>query len=196
MSEWPVFHIIGTPPGLRMAAGQALRALHVEDHGGAAVAREHVAREQHELAVGVDDLPVLRDDAQAVAVAVEGQAELGIRGTSRARCSSARFSGLLGSGWWLGKSPSTSQYSSIDLAAQRAQHRRRAGARRCRCRESTTIFIGRAQLRVAGDAVRVLGHDVHLRAAAALLHVVLGLDALRAASGCPRRRWRARPAPS
>ena len=39
------------------------------------MARQHVFGEQHQLAVGVDDLAILGDDAQAVAVAVEGQAD-------------------------------------------------------------------------------------------------------------------------
>jgi hypothetical protein len=63
---------------------QALRALHVEDDVAARHAREHVLREQDHLAVGVDVLAVLGDDAQAVAVAVEGQAELGVGLAQRA----------------------------------------------------------------------------------------------------------------
>ena len=39
-------------------AGQAAGALHVVDDRRARVALEHVAREQHQLAVGIDDLAV------------------------------------------------------------------------------------------------------------------------------------------
>jgi hypothetical protein len=39
---------------------------------------EHVGGKQHQLAVGEDDLAVLGDDAETVAVAVEGQADLGV----------------------------------------------------------------------------------------------------------------------
>ncbi|ABA49073.1 hypothetical protein BURPS1710b_3142 [Burkholderia pseudomallei 1710b] len=54
------------------------RALHVVDDLRARVARQHFLGEQHQLAVRIDDLAVLRDDAEAVAVAVEREADLGI----------------------------------------------------------------------------------------------------------------------
>ncbi len=47
-------------------------------------AREHVGGEEHQLAVGEDDLAVLGDDAEAVTVAIEGQADLGIGFLQRA----------------------------------------------------------------------------------------------------------------
>jgi hypothetical protein len=101
------------------------------------------AKSMH-LAVGEDVLAVLGDDAQAVAVAVEGQAQFGVAlGSSAIR--SLRFSGLLGSGWWLGKSPSTSLNSST---TSQPMARKMAGAvaPAMPLPESTTIFIGRASL--------------------------------------------------
>src|SRR5256885_13218843 len=56
------------------------RALHVVDDLGPRIAAEHVLRQQHQLAVGIDDLAVLGDEAEPVAVAVEGQAELALSG--------------------------------------------------------------------------------------------------------------------
>jgi hypothetical protein len=76
-------------PGLpqhRLATGladghrQALAALHVKDDGSTLVALEDVARKQHDLPVGVDDVAPARDHAQAVAVAVKGQAHFGTGG--------------------------------------------------------------------------------------------------------------------
>ena len=61
-------------PGLEQA-----RALHVVNDGRAWVAREHVLRVEHQLPVRVDDLPVFGDHADAVAVAVEGEAQLRVR---------------------------------------------------------------------------------------------------------------------
>src|SRR6185437_12829776 len=75
-------------PHQRAAAGvedlplQVTGALHVVDDDAAGLARQHIAREQHQQAVGVDDLARARDHA-----------------------------GSDGSGWWFGKLPSTSQYS-------------------------------------------------------------------------------------
>src|SRR5690606_33344760 len=58
--------------------GQAAGALDVEDDVGAGVARYHVLGEQHQQAVGVDDGAGVGHHADAVAVAVEGQAEVGV----------------------------------------------------------------------------------------------------------------------
>ena len=84
ISEWPVFHSSGLPPWLADPRREIARALHVEDDLGARLPREHVGGEQHQLPVGVDDVAVLGDHAEPVAVAVERQAELGVR---RARAS-------------------------------------------------------------------------------------------------------------
>ena len=61
------------------------------------------------------------------------------------RIRSARFSGLLGSGWWLGKSPSTSEYSSV-TSQPSARRMPGADAPGMPLPESTTIFILRTSL--------------------------------------------------
>ena len=61
---------------------------------------------------------------------------------STVRISSARFSGLLGSGWWFGKSPSTSEYSSTTWQPS-ARRMPGALAPGMPLPESTTIYIGR-----------------------------------------------------
>jgi hypothetical protein len=137
-------YISGTPPAASMARRQLLRALDVEDDGAAGHAGQHVACEQHHLAVRVDVVALLGDDAQAVTVAVKGQAELGV-GILERGIRSRRFSGLLGSGWWLGKLPSTSLNSSI---TSQPIARKIAGAEApaMPLPQSTTIFILRASL--------------------------------------------------
>ena len=80
MKLWPVFHSVGLPPRFADPVEQLARGLDVEDDFGAGVARQHVVGEQHQLAVGEDDAAVLGDHAQAVAVAVEGEAQFRVRG--------------------------------------------------------------------------------------------------------------------
>ena len=59
-------------------AEQVARAFDVENDFAAGHARQHVGREQHQLAIGVNDPAGLGDHAEAVAVAVKGQPEFGI----------------------------------------------------------------------------------------------------------------------
>src|SRR6478735_3899054 len=80
---------------------------------------------------------------------------------------SARFSGLLGSGWWFGKSPSTSEYSSWTV---QPSARRIAGA------EAPAMPLPQSTA-VADDARGVLGVDRHRRAAAAAGCVVVAFHA-------------------
>ena len=73
--------VAGLPQERRAAVArdprlQVARRLDVVDHGRAGLAREHVGGEEHELPVRVDDVAVLGDDAEPVAVAVEREAEL------------------------------------------------------------------------------------------------------------------------
>jgi hypothetical protein len=149
-SAWPVFHISGLPPwrSTRPASGafDVVDDLPRRDCGSARRRRTASAGGRE------DDLAVLGHHAQAVAVAVEGQADLGVR-FRRARCTSARFSGLDGSGWWLGKLPSTSQ--------NRASPVRSPGA--------GTVPVPRA-----GDAVAAVDDDLHRAAQHHLQAVVLG----------------------
>ena len=58
--------------------GEVPRALHVVDDIGARVSARDVARKQHHEAIGPDDCPAVGDDAQAVAIAVEGDAQVRI----------------------------------------------------------------------------------------------------------------------
>ena len=83
ISEWPVFHISGLPPWRRIQPWQLAGALHVVHDHRARVAFQHVGGEQHQQAVGEDDLAFLGHHAQAVAVAIEGQAQVGIEALDR-----------------------------------------------------------------------------------------------------------------
>ncbi|MNS74854.1 hypothetical protein D3C72_1083400 [compost metagenome] len=58
---------------------QVARAFHVVQNLRARMAGQHVGGKQHHLAVRVDDLAILGDHAQAVTVAVEGDADFSIR---------------------------------------------------------------------------------------------------------------------
>jgi hypothetical protein len=106
--------------------------------------REHVLRKQHHLAVGVDVVAVLGDDAQAVAVAVKGQAQLGVGVLQRAD-QVAQVFGLARVGVVVGKLPSTSLNSSI-TSQPMARKMPGADAPAMPLPQSTTIFIGRASL--------------------------------------------------
>ncbi len=57
---------------------QVAGALHVVQYLFARMAGQHVGREQHHLAVRVDDLAILGNHAQAVAVAIEGDADFSV----------------------------------------------------------------------------------------------------------------------
>ncbi len=54
------------------------RALDVEDDLAAGIVREHVLREQHDLPIRVNDLAILGDHPQAIAIAVECEPDLRI----------------------------------------------------------------------------------------------------------------------
>ena len=78
-------------------ARQSPRALHVVHDHRAGIAIQHVGGEQHQQPVGVDDLALAGDHAQAVAVAVEGDAEVGIQALHHLD-QVVRLCGSLGSG--------------------------------------------------------------------------------------------------
>ena len=90
-----------------------------DDDRRARVPRQHVAREQHQQLVAPDHAAAVVDDADAVGVAVEGDAELGAR-RAHARDSCCMFSTTVGSGWWFGKRPSGSQKSGVTRAPSRS----------------------------------------------------------------------------
>jgi hypothetical protein len=84
---------------------------------------------------------------------------------------------LLGSGWWLGKSPSTLRVQVDHLAAQRAQDGRRRGARDAVAAVDHDLHRAR-QLAVAHDAVAYSGTMSIVALRPWPLHVGLALDAL------------------
>ena len=66
-----------SPSGRRDGVGERLRALHVENHRLAVAGpRQNVTRVQDEQVVAPDDRAVLVDDADAIGVAVEADAEI------------------------------------------------------------------------------------------------------------------------
>ena len=57
---------------------QAARAFDIKYDLCRRVAREHILRKQDHLSIGVNRRPFFGNDAQAVAIAVKGKAQLGI----------------------------------------------------------------------------------------------------------------------
>lgn len=100
MSECPVLCTDCLSARSHNGRGQLLRAFHVEHDGAARHAGQHILCKQHHLPVGVDHIAVLGDDAQATAVAVEGQPQFRI-GLAQDAPDVFEVSSLLGSGWWL-----------------------------------------------------------------------------------------------
>jgi hypothetical protein len=76
---------------------QPARAFDVVDDRLAWAAAEHVGGKEHQLTIGVDDLAVAGDDAEAVTITVESKSEFGAAAPS-ASMTSCRFSGFDGSG--------------------------------------------------------------------------------------------------
>ncbi len=83
ISECPVFHSTGLPPWLRDPGEQVAGGFHVEDDLRPGLRLQHIRGEQHQLAVGVDDLAGLGYHTEPVAVAVEREAELVVAGGQR-----------------------------------------------------------------------------------------------------------------
>ena len=54
-------------------------AFHVIDNLAAGYARKHIGSKQHQLAVGMNNLPAAGDHAEAVAIAIKGQPQFGIQ---------------------------------------------------------------------------------------------------------------------
>ena len=161
----------------RLADGhrQPLAALDVKDDGSALVALEDVAREQHDLPVGVDDVALRRDHAQAITVTVKGQAHFGTGGLDDLD-QVGQVLGLAGIGVVVRKVAVDLGIQVDDVTAQGAQDGRG------RCTRDAVAAVHHdlhrpRQLAVAGDAVGVFGADVHLGATPALGGVGLGFDA-------------------
>ena len=73
---WPVFHISGLPPSCGDAVEQDLAGLHVGDDRRAGLLLEHRLGEDQQQLVAPDHAALAVDRADAVAVAVEGDAEV------------------------------------------------------------------------------------------------------------------------
>jgi len=58
--------------------GEVTRGFHVIDDGGASFAFENVLRKQQQLAIRVNDMALLGDHTQAVAIAIKGETEFGL----------------------------------------------------------------------------------------------------------------------
>ena len=138
---------------------QVARRLDVVDDRRAGLARQHVGGEQHQLPVGVDDVAVARHDAQAVAVAVEREAELAVASARAARSGRAGSRAATGPDGGSGNVPSTSQKSSVTSQPRRRIQRRREGAGDAVAAVDGDLHRPR-ELDVADDAVEVRRRDV------------------------------------
>ena len=137
---------------------QVARGFHVEDDFGARVARQHVVGEQHQLAVGENDGAVLHHHAQAVAVAVEGQAEFGVAGF-QARDQVGEVLRLRGVGVVIGEIAVDLAEHFFDLAAECAVQGASEGARHAVAAVDDELHRPR-ELDVGDDARMVFGGDV------------------------------------
>src|SRR3569623_13093 len=108
------------------------------------MAAQHVLRKQHQLPVRVNDVPVLGDHAEPVAVAVEGQAEFGV-GLLQAADQVLQVFRMGRVRMVFGKRPATSQNSSI-TSQPSARYKSPANAPATPLPQSMAIFIGRASL--------------------------------------------------
>ena len=115
-----------------------LRGLHVEDDLGAGMARQEVTREEHEDQVGLVAAPALVDHADAVGVAVPGQAEVGA-GLHDFLLEVHDVLGILGVGQVIREAAVRLAVQLDHLAAETTQQRRPVHAR---------------------DAVAGVGHDL------------------------------------
>ncbi len=140
------------------------RALDVEDDLAARVSREHVLREQHHLSIRVNDLAVLGDDTQAVAVAVERKSDLGV-GFAQAANQILQILGMRGIRMMI-------RERSIDVAKQLDHIAAEAPVKRRRhCARDPVAAVDRdlhrpRQLHVGGNRREIRGHDINVAALA------------------------------
>ena len=76
ISEWPVFHISGLPPALAISSNSTWLALTSAMMVAPGWRLQHVARQDRSELVAPQDAALAVDHADAVAVAVEGDAEI------------------------------------------------------------------------------------------------------------------------
>ena len=101
--------MIGTPPARSSISGSAWEHFTSKTtFWPGPEALQQVEPVEQEERVAADDLAAVVDRADAVGVAVEGDAEVGA-GLLHARDEVVEVRSTTGSGWWLGKVPSDSQ---------------------------------------------------------------------------------------
>ena len=151
-------------------------AFDVVDDGAARHARQHIGGEQHQLAIREDDLAVLGHHAEAVAVAVEGDADFGVGFLERLD--------HIGQVFRLGRIGVMVREIAIDFAVERddlatetlEQFRRDGTGHPVAAIHDD--FHRAGQLDVADDLVDVGSLDVGAAALALAMLQVAGLDAL------------------
>ena len=151
------------------------RALHVVDDLGAGIAREHILGEQHELAIGEDDLAVLGHDAEPVAVAVESEAELGVAGFQRPD-QLDQILGLRRIGMVVGEAPVHLAVELGHFAAQAPVEPRREHAGDAVAAVDREVHAPR-ELHVPGDALDIGVKHVRFAALARAGLEIAALDA-------------------
>ena len=135
-------------------------ALHVVDDQRAGIALQHVGREQHQQAVGEDHLAFPGHHAQPVAVAVEGQADVGVEALDRLD-QVLEVVRLAGVGVVVGEGAIHFAVQRDDVRADRLQQLRRDVAGHAVA--GVHHHLQRPlQLHVVGDALDVVGRHVAL----------------------------------
>ncbi len=143
MREWPVLNITGSPPEARMLGANRCEHFTSNKMGApgwrvsTSWANNIIWRSGKmfwPLGVTIPRRSPSPSKAKPNSAPVE----------ARAAIKSWRFSGLLGSGWWLGKVPSTSEKSSI-TSHPKARKTAGAVAPATPLPESITTFMGRAK---------------------------------------------------
>ncbi len=155
------------PAVLTHVRSDVAAALHVMDDLGTGVARQHVAREQHQLPVGPDDVAALRDDAEAVAVAVEGQADFGIA-VAQAADQVLQVVGIGRVGMMIREMAVDLAEQFTHRAAKRPEQRRRHGTGHAVAAIDGHVHRPR-KLHVGDDALEVARHEIHRAVAAPAL---------------------------
>ena len=75
--EWPAFHMIGLPPCLAMSSYRRCEHFTSEMIVAPGIALEHVAGKQHQQLIAPENIALLVHGADAVGVAVVGDAQIG-----------------------------------------------------------------------------------------------------------------------
>ncbi|MNM38743.1 hypothetical protein D3C81_495070 [compost metagenome] len=140
--------------------GQLAGALHVVDHHRARIAHQHVGGEQHQQTVGVDDLAFARDHAEAIAITIERNAEIGAEALDRLHqvFQVGRFAGI---GVVVGEGAVDIAVQRNDFGADRFQQLRREGTGHAVARIGDHLQRA-VQLHVIGNTLDVISADLAL----------------------------------